>query len=321
MVKTKSILFFFLIVVVFACFCLCCNSKQDKKKLIIFHAGSLSVPMKEIAELYEKSHPDTKIILEAAGSRQCARKITDLDKKCDVMASADYTVIEDLLMPEYTNWLIYFASNEMCLAYTNQSKMSNIINQNNWYDIVLHKNNLFGRSNPNTDPCGYRTALLFKLAGIYYEKSGLSECLLAKDKKYIRPKEVDLLSLLESNAIDYIFIYKSVAIQHNLNILEFPEEIDLGNPEFRSYYEKAQVRITGKKPGDTIIKTGEPMIYALTIPFNAPNKNAAITFTEFLLNPEKGLEILSTYGQSPLIKRKNPYAENIPIQLKKFVKQ
>ncbi len=68
------------------------EESNQKQKLIIFHAGSLSVPFKEIAKEFEKLNPNTKIILEVAGSGTCARKITDLHKPCDIMASADYKV-------------------------------------------------------------------------------------------------------------------------------------------------------------------------------------------------------------------------------------
>lgn len=48
--------------------------------------------------------------MEAAGSRDCARKIRDLKRPCDVLASADYLVIEQLLVPDYADWNICFAA-------------------------------------------------------------------------------------------------------------------------------------------------------------------------------------------------------------------
>ena len=61
------------------------SSKQ--KELIIFHAGSLSVPMKQIATEFEKRNPDVRVLLESAGSLVCARKVTELKKPCDIIAS------------------------------------------------------------------------------------------------------------------------------------------------------------------------------------------------------------------------------------------
>jgi len=71
-----------------------CNNKPVKtKEITIFHAGSLSVPFKQIAADYEKKNPGIKVLLEPAGSIVCARKITELKKPCDIIASADYFVI------------------------------------------------------------------------------------------------------------------------------------------------------------------------------------------------------------------------------------
>ena len=52
-----------------------------------------------------------------------------------------------------------------------------------------------------------------------YGKQGLTEKDAVKNKDFIRPKEVDLVALIEANAADYMFQYKSVAIQHGLKYL------------------------------------------------------------------------------------------------------
>ncbi|HPX07186.1 MAG TPA: substrate-binding domain-containing protein, partial [Tenuifilaceae bacterium] len=52
--------------------------------LAIFHAGSLSLPMKAAADSFMRMHPNVTINLEAAGSVECARKITELNRPCDV---------------------------------------------------------------------------------------------------------------------------------------------------------------------------------------------------------------------------------------------
>ncbi|MCL1973294.1 MAG: tungstate ABC transporter substrate-binding protein WtpA, partial [Bacteroidetes bacterium] len=39
-------------------------------------------------------HPKVRVLSEGAGSLDCARKITELHRPCDIMASADYAVID-----------------------------------------------------------------------------------------------------------------------------------------------------------------------------------------------------------------------------------
>jgi len=296
----------------------CTSTTNDANTLTIFHAGSLSKPFNEMKDDFEQKNPDVKILLEAAGSRECARKITELGKKCDIMASSDYTVIEDLLMPEYADWYINFAGNEMCIAYTKKSRLKDKIRTNNWPEILLNDSVIFGRSNPNLDPCGYRTIMVFDLAGEFYQKPGLRDQLLKKDQKYIRPKEVDLLSLLESHAIDYIFIYRSVAVQHQLQSLILPDSLNLGNPELTDFYRTASVEISGKTPGETITKQGEPMVYAFTIPKNAPNKDLAEKFARFILQPDGGQKIMKNNGQNVFINIPEKFIDQVPENLKSY---
>ncbi len=310
-----------LLIIIFLIIAGCINNKKREKELIIFHAGSLSVPFKEIAEEFEKENPDIDVIMESAGSRKCARKITDLNKDCDVMASADYKVIDNLLIPEYADWNIKFAGNEMAIIYQENSRYSRKINENNWYEILMKDDVAFGRSDPNSDPCGYRAVLTTKLAEKYYSQKGLTNKILQKNINYIRPKGVDLLGLLESNTIDYIFLYRSVAGQHKLKYLVLPDSINLKNPDLADFYNTVSVDITGKKPGEIITKTGEPMVYGVTILKNAPNKNEAIKFVEFLLSEEKGMAIMEKNGQSSLIPAPTKSYDRIPKQLKKFAKK
>ena len=282
------------------------------EKIVVFHAGSLSVPFSQIEKKFEAKYPQYDVVREAAGSRACARKITDLHRKADVMASADYKVIDNLLMPKYAKFNALFATNEMVIAFTPHSKYANEINSNNWTDILLKPGVKVGHSNPNLDPCGYRSVIVAKLAGIYYNKPDFYNKLLGyvdfytnkeenRNKVIVRPKETDLLGLLEAGAFDYLFIYKSVAKQHGLKYINLPPQINLGDKKYANYYKQASFKVTGKKPGTYIIKRGAPMVYGITIVQNKkeglpPNKKGAVLFVKFVLSPE-GQAIMKKNGQ------------------------
>ena len=287
-------------------------------ELIVFHAGSLAVPFKEVAKAFNKEYPSVRVLREAAGSRASARKISDLDRDCDVFGSADYTVIDTLLIPGHAQWNIRFAANEMVIAYTEQSRRSDVIDSDNWRRILLEKNVAYGRSDPNADPCGYRTVLTSKLAAIHYGDPGLTARLLGKDRRHIRPKETDLLALLEVGEIDYIFIYRSVARQHGLKWVVLPDEINLKNPEMAEIYRKVSVEISGQTLGSLITKAGAPMVYGVTIPKNARNPKAALAFVTFLLDRDKGMAIMERNGQPSLVPTLSDTYDNIPGPLKKF---
>ncbi|WP_025209821.1 tungstate ABC transporter substrate-binding protein WtpA [Hippea sp. KM1] len=291
-----------------------------KQPIVVFHAGSLSVPLNKIAAAFEKEYPQYKVVLEASGSRMAARKISDLHRPADVMASADYSVIDNLLIDTgNARFNALFATNEMVIAFTDKSRFANKINPNNWVDILLRKGVVVGHSNPNDDPCGYRAMLVAKLAEKYYNKKGFFKELFGypdyyqngfekKGKVIVRPKETDLLALLNMHYIDYIFIYKSVAIQHNLRFIELPKEVCLCCKQFNKIYNTVSFKVSGKKPNEFITKRGSAMIYGLTIPENdnSPvNRKGAVLFVKFILS-KKGQQIIKSCGQGvispPIIK-------------------
>jgi len=294
------------------------NPVKKQKEIIIFHAGSLSVPFKQLADEYEKLNPGIKILTEPAGSLVCARKITELEKPCDIIASADYMVIDELIVPEYASWSIRFSTNEIVIAFQEKSKYSSEIDSSNWMEILQRDDVIYARSDPDSDPCGYRSVLCFKLAEKYYNKPGLENNLTSKNRDFIRPKEVDLIALVESNAVDYMFQYKSVAIQHNLKYIELPDLINLGNPSLNEYYHSVSLEVTGSTPDSKMTVEGDYINYSLSVLSDAPNAEDAIDFVSFLLSSD-GMEIFRKNGQDPIIPFSTEQPGMIPGKLKKFL--
>jgi len=311
--------FFFLFILFFAAFPGCRNSVADREKeIIIFHAGSLSVPFKQLADEYRKLNPEVKILMEPAGSLVCARKITELRKPCDIIASADYMVIDELIIPEYASWSIKFATNEIVIAFREESRYSSEIDSSNWIDILLRDDVIYSRSDPDSDPCGYRTIMTFKLAEKYYGIPGLEGKMTAKDRNFIRPKEVDLIALVEAGAADFMFQYKSVARQHNMKYIELPDMINLGNPLLNEQYNAVSVDVAGKTPDSKMTLRGEYINYSLTILTDAPNSERATDFVSFMLSAE-GVEIFSRNGQDPVVPPETEQPDMIPSGLKKYL--
>jgi len=310
----KRLIISILIILLFVTGC----ADSGHREIIIFHAGSLSVPLREIADKFEKRNPGVNILMEPAGSLVCARKITELKKPCDIIASADYQVINQLIIPEYADWGIRFATNELVISFQEKARYASEINSSNWMDIIQREDVKYGRSDPDSDPCGYRTVILFKLAEKYYNKPGLADRLVAKNRDFIRPKEVDLIALIESNSADYMIQYKSVAIQHNLKYIELPGEINLGVPGNNHLYNTVNLEVTGSTPGSRITVNGEYINYSLSILKNAVNSKAAIDFVEFLLSSD-GMDIFRKNGQEPIIPFSTDQEALIPEKLRKYL--
>jgi molybdate/tungstate transport system substrate-binding protein len=286
------------------------DSAVAKEPVIIFHAGSLTVPFAEMEKRFEAAHPDVDILREAGGSTKMARMISELGKPADIMASADYVVIDKTLIPAFADWNIRFATNQLVLCYTEKSKFAGEITRDNWYDILARKGVVWGHSDPNLDPCGYRSLMVLQLAEIYHKQPGLYDRLIAnRPKANVRPKSVELVSLLKTGNMDYAWEYLSVAVQHELEYLTLDDPINLGNYEFNAFYKQAQVKVTGKKPGTWITRTGNSITYGVTLLKKAPRRAAALQFMEYLLAPEGGLKVLKNLGQPPFVPGRVPDAK------------
>ncbi len=286
----------------------------DKCKLIIFHAGSLTVPFSRLEKVFEEKHPGCEVLREASGSRLAARKVAELAKQADIVAVSDYTVIDEILKPEYAVWNLYFARNRMVIAISKGARYASEINGNNWYKILLKKSVEYGRSDPFLDPCGYRTLLVWKLAERYYGLKGLYRKLLdGMSLRNLRPKETDLLPLAQSGDLDYHFTYLSLARQHGFQYVTLPEEIDLGNPSLKNIYSEAVLELTDGK--QTLKVRGKPIVYGITIVKGAPHYQTAVEFIKLLIG-SKGQEILKDSFQEPLVPPVSPDRDFMPEALR-----
>ncbi|MCJ2165029.1 MULTISPECIES: tungstate ABC transporter substrate-binding protein WtpA [unclassified Pseudodesulfovibrio] len=275
---------------------------EPSGKLIVFHAGSLSVPFAAIEKNFEAMYPNVDVLRESGGSTKMARMISEVGKPADIMASADYEVIDKTLIPGFASWNIRFASNQMVLCYTEKSKFADEINGDNWTDILGRKGVVWGHSDPNLDPCGYRSLMVLQLAEKFYAKAGLYDALIAnRPEKNVRPKSVELISLLQAGHMDYAWEYLSVAVQHGLKYVTLDNHLNLGDFAMTPYYESARVQVTGAKPGTFIERVGKSITYGITKIDKAPNSEAADAFLAYLFAPDGGLKILKDMGQPPFV--------------------
>lgn len=311
-----------------------CHAKETR--LTIFHAGSLSIPFKALQEgfseyYFKKTGDKVFFKTEISGSVEAIRKVTDLRKKADILAVADYELIPQLLFPQHVDFYILFATNEIVLAYSDKSKYAKEINPNNWYDILSKEEVSFGFSDPNQDPCGYRSLMVIKLSDLYYNKPifenlitsntnitvfdntiNVPKNIMPKKRVIIRPKEVDLTALVESGALDYFFIYKSIAKQHGLKFLELPLEVNLKGISFAETYKKVSVNLSSTDK----TMMGAPIIYGITILKDAPCKKLAIEFLLYML----------TLGRNAFTSNHHEYLEtpvafgNIPKEIESLVR-
>jgi molybdate/tungstate transport system substrate-binding protein len=264
----------------------------------ILHAGALRGPLKECARVFQQIHPGVIVGLEAAGSRECARRLHQ-GEQADVVALADPAVFAELLEPEIVSRYFVFATDRIVIAFDEYSRGQNGINRRNWMDVLLTEQVTYARSDEHLDPCGYRTLMVWQLAEDFYNRPGLYDRLRSgcpADK--IAPKSIDLIELVAQGRVDYAFVYSSVAVQFGLKHLILPREIDLSSPAFADDYKSATVSVEGRRPGETVTLRGAPIEFAIGIHRQTGHPALAQSFLDFL-HGRAGQAILESHGLIP----------------------
>jgi molybdate/tungstate transport system substrate-binding protein len=261
------------------------SARGETQQIVVYNAGSLARPLRAVLDSFAAA-TGVQVLQENAGSLETARKLTELGKIPDVVALADVEVFPQLLVPGQATWYARFARNRMVLAYTPRSRFAAEITPDNWWQVVQRPGVEVGRSDPNLDPNGYRTLLVFQLAERYYRRAGLERALLAAaPARNVRPKEADLVGLVQAGELDYAWSYESLAQSAGLRFVVLPTAIDLSAPADSATYATAVVRVAGRTPRDTLALRGQPISYALLVPTRAPHPAVAARFIEFLFSP------------------------------------
>ena len=285
-----------------ALLCPCRSSKTPRRPLYVFAAASLNTVLTEFEKSFERKRPDVDARVEVSGSLVAARKVSEYKRDGDIVIAADMRVIDSLLIPEFAEWQVAFLSNEIVLAYSEKSRHAAELTSANWPEILVDPEVRVARVDENLGPLGYQTLLVWKLADIHYgtQRRGRSlfQTLSRKvSRRLIRPDAAELLPVLGTEA-DYIFLYRSMARDHNLKHILLPPEVNLSSIAHRNVYSRASVAISAA-PGRSLTIQGQPILFSLTILRNAPNHAGALSFVKMLLGPE-GKAILRRHGFAPV---------------------
>ena len=294
------------------------------KELVVFYAASLRHLISDAAKGFQAKHPGLIVHLEPSGSQVAARKVSELGMRADVVAIADATLIDDLMIPNHATWNLEFASNEIVLAHGQHSPFTEEVSATNWPEILLRPKVRLGRANPDTAPIGYQTLFTWQLAeksGTYGPAGdGLEDRLIrAVPQQHVAVDETELLSFLETRAIDYAFVYRSTAEDHRLKFIRLPDTQNLSRMDLAETYATASVAMRMKRPNQGNIVVGHPITYGMTIPTNAPHPAEAMEFVTFLLSGE-GQRLARTAGFIPLSPAPSRQWDRLPDPLRTLAK-
>lgn len=252
---------------------------------LVYTAASIAQPMRAALDSFAR-RSGSRYELESASSLELVRRVQALHGKPDVIALADPELFVTMLEPSVVTWHALFARNRIVLAYTAHSRGAAGITASNWWEVLEQSGVEVGRSDPATDPSGYRTLLVWQLAARHYRMPDLSARMLrAAPERNVRPREADQVALLEAGELDYIWTYENLARRMGLRFIRLPDEIDLGEAADSATYALASTRVPGARLGDSITVRGRPILFGVSVPTTAPHARAGRNFVAFLLSP------------------------------------
>jgi molybdate/tungstate transport system substrate-binding protein len=222
-----------------------CLSSPDTSGASVLAAGSLQVALEERF----RDQVDVDLTLEARGSAACARMVREGIRDPDVLALAD-PVLFTGVAERYTA----FATNALVVAYNPESDGAAIAEAERAYDPLLDTDLRLGRTDPETDPLGYRTLFSLRLAENHWGRP-YSDAL---DRSQILP-ETALLSAFETGALDAAIAYRNMAVDHDVQFRELPPELNLSAPRFAEEYASQSYETP-----DGRIVSGAPISYGAT---------------------------------------------------------
>ncbi len=202
-----------------------------------------------------------------------------------------------------SGWAIAFVADQLAIAYTNASINNQYAKEalqdaqsGNWsgfFEILTSGHVKVGISDPNTDPAGCRAWIVLEIAGYLYQHntSYYSGRMLLNQGNVTAPNAAELVPDLTAGNINFLFIYKSAAIAKNLQYIQLPEKLNLGDPAYASFYYNFTYKLA------TGIAHGSPIYLYITIPKATNNYNEAIQFVIFVVEHSS---ILAKYGLTPL---------------------
>jgi molybdate/tungstate transport system substrate-binding protein len=265
--------------------------------ITIAHAGSLiNVLTRELGPAFTRStgYTWTNIAGPAVG---LANRIRSGAIAPDIYLSADAEVNQVLMGPQNgdkVRWFAVVAGTRMVLAYSPKSRYKPDLDaaaagQAHWFEVLLSPDFVFRRSDPRTDPGGYRTVFVFQLAEHFYGRTGLREQILRGDDNEEQMSMGSLQSLVDGT-VDAAMFYVTIARDLGLPFIQLPDAIDLSNPALAAQYRTAHYT---NPLGQTF--HGTPAVYSLTIPTDAQNPAGAEAFAAFALS-SAGRAIFQKHG-------------------------
>jgi molybdate/tungstate transport system substrate-binding protein len=324
-------------------------AQEQPKTLVIFHHGSPTPAIEAAEKVFKEKYPGTDVKREKDDALPNMRKVTDLGRLADIVYTDDYSIIPPVMFPKYADAWIRYAHDEMTIAYAANSKYASEINGDNWYKILQRPDVKWGIADPNAGPDGYFSLGQIMLSNIHYKDNSIFNNLIAANtaikatesggrytldcpenlnpksaRVIIRPDPETLYPMILAGDIDYAFGYMGSVIGEGpagIKTVALPAQVNLSDLSLvSSLYNRVTINLFSDKPERRISVTLGAKANGLTIPLNAPNKQAAADFLQIFLGPV-GQDALKAVHITPLIPAETNDLSKVPESLRPLLKQ
>ncbi len=283
--------------------------------LSVLGAGALVPTFPQLAAALVNETPGISAPTAAQtyeGSLDVTTAITSLSARTDVAAVADYRLIPPRLEPRFASYEIVFGTTPEVLVYNPGIPAFQGINSTNWAeklvkDVMTAGNAPFAVWNASTDPNGYNEIFSLELQGLlesgsattYYSTfygGGVGHPAVPSASTTKIEKEPQAAILVKTGVVSALITYRAYAVANGLTFVPFNPIVGLSANNSTAFtdYGKISTTILGSDHSLSTV-TPAPVLFAATVPLNAPNAALAEAFLHLLLSPQ-GSAILDAGG-------------------------
>ncbi|HXQ93857.1 MAG TPA: extracellular solute-binding protein [Thermoplasmata archaeon] len=287
----------------------------ENSTLSVLGAGTLNTLFPQLASALVNETPGISSPTAAQtyeGSLDITTAISSLGALADVAAVADFRLIPQLLEPKYAGYEVVFGATPEVLVYNPSIAAFDGINSTNWAeklvaDVTTGGNPRMAVWNASTDPNGYNEIFSLELQGLLYNGSAgmfynalysgaAGTPAVPNPATTILEHESQAATLLHTGTVSAFITYRSYAVVNHLAYVAFDPIVGLAanNSTALSDYAKLTTTIVASSGGFSTVVPA-PVLFAITVPSNAPNPSLGAAFVHLLLSPQ-GAAIISAGG-------------------------
>ncbi|MCM2550801.1 extracellular solute-binding protein [Burkholderia glumae] len=264
----------------------------DTNTVNVLYAGSLvNLMERSVGPAFEK---ETGLQFRgyAAGSNKLANEIKGKLRRGDVFVSASPKVNAGLMGEangNFVTWYVNFAESPLMIGYNPQSRFAKAFETKRWDQVLQEPGIRIGRTDPKLDPKGaFTVEMMTRAASFYHEPDLVQKTLGAPgNPDQVLPEET-LVGRLQSGQLDAGFFYST---------------------------ETSDLKIPAVAPAPELQAKAS---YTLTILSDAPNRDGAARFANFLLSA-KGRALLKEHGVDVVRPKVSGNAQALPPSLQAVI--